>query len=100
MPETFEALAILLLALLPGALYVWAFERFAGAWGIRFSDRVLRFVEISAILHALLAPVTYRLWIDYLASGNLAEGRAPLALWLVPILYVFLPIFAGSAVGS
>jgi hypothetical protein len=65
LPATFQALIILLLALLPGALYVWAFERLAGAWGVRFSDRILRFVEVSAIMHALLAPITYWLWIEF-----------------------------------
>ena len=44
MPNTFQALAVLLVALLPGALYVWSFERQAGRWGIGLSDRVLRFV--------------------------------------------------------
>jgi hypothetical protein len=100
MPETFQALAVLVLALLPGALYVWAFERQAGAWGVRFSDRLFRFVEISAVLHALAAPLTYWLWVDFVRSGRLLEGELPLALWLVPLLYTGLPIMAGSTVGA
>src|SRR4029079_5530354 len=65
MPDTLEAVAALVLALLPGALYVWAYERPVGAWGIGLSDRVLRFVGVSAILHALLAPLTYPpLWAE------------------------------------
>jgi hypothetical protein len=100
MPETFQALLVLVLALLPGALYVWAFERFAGAWGVRFSDRVLRFVEVSAVFHALSAPLTYWLWVDFIDSGKLSSGEIPLILWAVPLLYVGLPIIAGSAVGS
>jgi hypothetical protein len=99
MPDTFQALAVLALALLPGALYVWAFERFAGAWGIRLSDRVLRFIEGSAVLHALLAPLTYVSWKQFILSGDLQAGRAPLWLWAAPLLYVGLPIAAGSAVG-
>ena len=50
MPDTFQALAVITIALLPGALYVWAFERQAGRWGIGFSDRALRFVGGSALL--------------------------------------------------
>lgn len=100
MPETFQALLVLVLALLPGALYVWAFERLAGAWGVRFSDRVLRFVEVSALVHAPLAPLTYWLWIEFVRSGRLAAGHVPLALWLVPLRYVALPIAGGSAVGA
>jgi hypothetical protein len=33
MPESFEALAVIAIALLPGALYVWSFERLAGSSG-------------------------------------------------------------------
>ena len=36
---TFQALAVLLLALLPGALYVWAFEREAGGFGTQAEQR-------------------------------------------------------------
>lgn len=48
MPQSFQAVAVTLIALLPGALYVWAFERQAGRYGIGLSDRVLRFVGGSA----------------------------------------------------
>jgi hypothetical protein len=34
MVNSFQAVAVLLLALLPGARYVWGFEREAGQWGI------------------------------------------------------------------
>lgn len=99
MPDTFQAVAVIAVALLPGALYIWSFERLVGAWGVGLSDRVLRFVGVSAVLHAVVAPVTYGLWSDYIASGRLARGEAPLALWTVPIVYVGVPILAGSIVG-
>src|SRR5215208_3604555 len=50
MPSTVEALAVVLAAILPGGLYVWAFERRVGAWGVSFADRLLRFVATSALL--------------------------------------------------
>ena len=99
MPETFQALAVLVLALLPGALYVWAFERQVGAWGIRLSDRVLRFVGFSAFLHAVFAPLTYRLWIAFVRTGRLSDGDAPVALWLAVLVFVALPTGIGSAAG-
>lgn len=43
--NTFQALAIPLVALLPRALSVWSFEGQAGRWGNGLSDRVLRFVD-------------------------------------------------------
>jgi len=99
MPETFQSLAVLLLALLPGALYVWAFERQAGAWGIRLTDRLFRFVGFSAVMHALLAPLTYWLWVCFVRSGARGSGKAPVALWLVPLVYVGAPILLGTTVG-
>lgn len=99
MPETFEALGTLALALLPGALYVWSFERLVGLWGIRLTDRLLRFVGVSATLHVLFLPVTYRLWIEYVTSGRLSRGDVSLALWGAPLLYVILPVVLGSVVG-
>ena len=99
MPDTFQALSVLILALLPGALYVWAFERYAGAWGVRLSDRLFRFIGFSALMHVLLAPVTYRLWVDFVRSGRLAAGAVPIAIWFVPIAFVVIPMLAGSVIG-
>jgi hypothetical protein len=99
MPDTFQALVVLVLALLPGALYVWSFERLVGAWGIGFSDRVLRFVGVSAVLHALAAPVTYRLYLTYVRSGRLLGGHAGVAVWVASLVYVACPIAFGSLVG-
>lgn len=100
MPESFEAVAVVALALLPGALYVWSFERLVGAWGIRLGDRVLRFVGVSAILHALIAPITYRLWRDLFVANGLKTGKASWAAWLAVLAYVAIPIALGSLVGA
>ncbi|TMK84440.1 MAG: hypothetical protein E6G40_05045 [Actinobacteria bacterium] len=99
MPDTFQAIVVVALALLPGALYVWSFERLVGAWGIGLSDRVLRFVGVSAILHSLFAPLTYRLWFDFVRSGRVDSGHLPLWLWLAPLTYVAIPMALGSLVG-
>ena len=59
MPGTFQAAAVVVLAMLPGALYVWAFERQAGRYGIGLSDRILRFAGGSAVLLAIFAGPLY-----------------------------------------
>lgn len=100
MPNTFSALAVLVVALLPGALYVWAFEREAGPWGIGFADRVLRFIGGSAIFHALLAPFSYWVYSTFVASERLTDGRPlPWLLWVAGLAYVFIPLIAGFLVG-
>ena len=100
MPSTFEAVAAAVFAVLPGALCVWGFERVAGRWTIGLSDRLLRFFGISAVLHAAVAPVTYRVWHDHLRDGALAQDqRLPLSLWAVVAAYVAVPIILGTVLG-
>jgi hypothetical protein len=99
-PDTFQSLAVLLLALLPGALYIWGFEREAGQWGISASDRVLRFIGASAVFHAVAFPVTFQLWRVQIRSGRLAAGRANwVVLWVACLCYVAVPVAVGSVVG-
>lgn len=99
MPDTFQAVAVLVLALLPGALYVWAFERQVGRWGIGLADRLLRFVGGSAVFHAAVAPLSYWLWAEH---GAAVRSGAPVTwwLWCVPAAYVGLPTMLGTAVGE
>jgi hypothetical protein len=97
-PDTFQAVAVAAIALLPGALYVWAFERQAGRWGIGLSDRLLRFVGGSALFHAAAAPLTYWVWTDQAPSARASE---PLTwwLWLLVLAYVGAPSVLGTVVG-
>ena len=98
--ETFQALGVFALAFLPGALYVWAFEREAGGWGLGVTDRLLRFIGFSAIFHALAAPLTYIAYRDFIVTGRLAHGKAlPLWLWLIAVAYVAIPTLAGTITG-
>jgi len=96
-PETIPALTVAVLALLPGALYVWAFERQVGRWGIGLSDRLLRFVGGSAVFHALFTPVTLWLVADRWPDAR-ASARLDLALWSASMAYVGLPILVGTVV--
>ena len=100
MPGTIEALAIAALALLPGALYVWSYERQTGLWGINLPDRVLRFLGVSALFHVLAAPFTYWLWFSWVHDDEWkGDGHLPWGLYLALLGYVALPIAAGAFVG-
>jgi hypothetical protein len=98
MPDTFQAVAVLVIALLPGALYVWAFERQAGRWGVGLSDRLLRFVGGSALFHAAAAPLAYWLWADRWDEIRTGE---PVSWWMWPLVvaYVAIPAIGGTVVG-
>ena len=59
---------MIVIALLPGALYVWSFERQAGRYGVSLSDRILRFVGGSAVVLALFSVPLYWLYATYGAA--------------------------------
>lgn len=98
MPGTFQAIGVVAVALLPGALYVWAFERQVGHWGVGLSDRLLRFIGGSALFHAVAAPLTYWLWANQWHS---VSAREAVSWWLWPLAigYVAVPVIGGTAVG-
>jgi hypothetical protein len=101
--DTFEALGVFLLGGLPGAMYVWGWERQVGQWGISAADRILRFIAGSAVFQALFIPATYLLWRDYVRSGILKAGLIPhwwWLLWLGGLAYVLAPFVAGVWVGG
>jgi hypothetical protein len=100
MASTLEGLAVAVLALLPGALFMWSFEREAGIWGINLPDRILRFLGISALLHVLAAPATYWLWKKYVDGEAWKEDTTlPWALYGALLAYVAVPILAGVFLG-
>lgn len=101
MVSSFEALAVAVLALIPGALYVWGFERQVGQWGVGLVDRLLRFVGVSVLLHAIVAPATYRLYREFVHSGRLtAADPLPIWAWIAVLAYAAAPLAAGTLVGS
>lgn len=99
MPTSFEAVGTFFVALLPGALYIWSFERMAGRWGVGLSDRALRFLGASAVFHAALAPASYWLWTDLWPTIEAGRAHAPW-LWLIAGLYVVAPLAVGTFVGE
>lgn len=74
MPDTLQASVVILVGLLPGALYTWSFERVVGDWGIGLSDRLLRFVGVSSILQVVMAPATLWVWRTFITTGRLRDG--------------------------
>jgi hypothetical protein len=93
-------LTLLIVALLPGALFVWAYEAQAGEWGIRRPDRLLRFVAASGVMQALAAPATFIVWKTYLRDhGRTAGDRLPWLFWLAIATYAAIPALLGYLAG-
>lgn len=95
---TFEALFVLLVAVLPGGLYTIAREHRGGAWATQDGVRLLvRLVAVSAGFHALFAPLTYQFYRHLVANGALHHGR-PISWiwWPALLLYLVLPATLGD----
>ena len=97
MISTFQALAVALIALLPGASYTFAVERSLGSYGVKFSDRLVRFLAASAVFHAVASGPEYLLYRSYFMPGALAKGELSwLTLEIIALVYVFVPIGIGT----
>ncbi len=91
---------VLLIAVLPGGIYTLAFERQAGAFGVAFADRMLRFIASSVGLHLLLAWPEYALYRAIRPiSGSLLAGQFAL-LWLWLLIVVVFPYTVGTILGG
>ena len=101
MLNTFEAIAVTALTLLPGALTIWAFERTAGRWTTEVSDRAFRFAGVSAAYLALFAPLVYYIYATKIQTGYLRSGK-PLSwwFWIGSLAYVVVPYAAGRLAGT
>lgn len=102
-PTTLVALAVLVVAVLPGGVYTWGFERQAGPFGVTFTDRVLRFLGVSLVFHLLLAWPEYAL---YRVLAGRWDGRAQLPvaefalLWGGLVVITAVPFVTGAVIGS
>ena len=100
MPSTLQAILVTLVAVLPGALYIWAFEQQAGRWGATALDRVQHFLGVSAFFLALELPVIYEFFRSFVVSGDVNNGRPlPAWVWFMPVLFVIIPAGIGRFVG-
>lgn len=93
-------LFLFLLAFLPGAAYTWAFERQAGAFGVSFADRSLRFIGSSVLFHVLLAPAEYAVFRLVFADGRTIRTGEFLILWAGAAVLVGVPHAIGTIVGG
>ena len=98
--STFQALAVAILAILPGASYTFAYERVFGAFGLSFADRVVRFLAASALFGALFSGPGLILYRNVVVTGDLGNGNVNAwSFELVVLGYVLAPTLLGSLIG-
>lgn len=101
MISTFQALLVALLALLPGASYMFAYERKAGSFGSKSPDRLMRFLAASAVLQAVYSGPELLLYRNFVANHRLQQGQVNWVIFEVMVLgYVLLPYAIGTLVGT
>ncbi|MGH3320202.1 MAG: DUF6338 family protein [Streptosporangiaceae bacterium] len=100
LPGTVTALLIVIVAVLPGSVYTWAYERQTSPYGVTFADRTLRFIAVSLIFHLVLA------WPEYAVYRGAIAGRGSLGLvqfvvlWLGLLVLVAVPASVGTILGG
>lgn len=105
MPDSLQGLAVFVLGLLPGAIYVWAFEREVGSWGPGAADRVFRFIGVSALFQILFFPLFFWVWASKFRAltelpwqEGLHEVIVVSGAWwifLISLVYLGLPLGVG-----
>lgn len=100
MVGTLEALLVILVAVLPGAMYTVALENRGASWVWPKSDaasQIIKFIGASAVFHALFAPVTYWAYQQLIITRALTNGSAVAWYWWPVLLgYLVLPYFWGE----
>ena len=101
MLATFQALAVFITTLLPGALFTLAFERESnGSVKADANERILSFAAVSAFFAVFSAPLLYQGYRLYVVSGDLHAGHPlPWWVWFIAAFYVFVPPIAGGLLG-
>lgn len=101
MLPTFQALAVAFLALLPGAAFTFGYERVTGPFGIKASDRLVRFLVTSSVFLALFSGPGLLLYRGLVVSGRLRRGDVnALILELGALAYIVVPAFIGWLAGQ
>jgi len=98
-PVSLIALAVVIIGVIPGSMYTWAYEREASAFGVTLADRTLRFIAISLLFHLFLGWPEYALYRFALAGPRFAVGQFA-ATWAAVLLVVALPAVIGTLLGG
>jgi Family of unknown function (DUF6338) len=100
LPSTLIGLVAVVIAVLPGSVYTWAYERQASSYGVTRADRTLRFFGVSAVFHLLLGWPEYALYrLSVAHRHDVLVGQFAL-LWAGLVLLIAIPASAGSVIGG
>lgn len=99
-PDSAVGLVVVILAVLPGSVFTWAFERQNGAYGVTATDRILRFVSLSMMFHLLLAWPEYLVYRTAVAGHDRFASGEFAAVWAGALLLFAIPAVCGTVIGG
>lgn len=88
-----------MIAVLPGSVYIWAFERQASAFGVNLADRTLRFIAMSLLFHLILGWPEYWLYRLAFTAERFAAGQFA-AAWGAGVVLMMIPAIVGTVLGG
>lgn len=99
MLSSFPALLVAVIGFLPGAAYTFAYEREAGSYGQKVSDRLLRFLVASAVFHALASGYEFAQWQKFRSDEATYLSQPWWHIQIAAIVYLAIPAILGWLVG-
>lgn len=99
---TFQALAVFLTSVVPGALFTFEYEREYARMTISdFNERLIVFLGMSSVFGIASVPLLYEGYRRYVVTGALQRGDAlPGSVWLIAAAYIVIPLILGALVGT
>jgi len=99
LPTNVIAVLIVVVTILPGSMYMWAYERQTSAFGVTFADRTFRFIAISLLYHLVLGWPEYGLYRLAFTGPRFAGGQFA-AAWAAAAITVAAPAAVGGIMGG
>lgn len=99
---TFQALAVFITSILPGALFTFQYEREnARVTAADFNERLVIFLVASAVFGVLSAPLLYQGYRMFAVTKHVEKGYPlPWWIWLIVAGYVVVPLVIGGLLGA
>lgn len=98
-PDSLIALLIVVVAVLPGSLYTWGFERQASGYGVTLADRTFRFIAVSLLFHILFGWAEYGLYRAAFSGNQFGAGQFA-AAWGALLILIVVPAAVGTVLGG
>lgn len=100
LPDSITALLVIVVAVLPGSVYTWAYERQASPFGVTLRDRMLRFIAVSLLFHLVLAWPEFVVYRAAIADRGILQPERFAALWAGLLVLVAVPGTMGTVLGG